>query len=71
MSVIGTAPVLANACRLSRPGTRVTIASPGLKPSERFMSVGSIGLPATLRGMPSGGRFSRLPVGVLGSEAVK
>jgi hypothetical protein len=35
------------------------------------MSVGSIGLPAALRGMPASGKFSRLPVGVLASATVK
>ena len=33
MSVIGTAPVRANAAGVSRPGTFVTIMLPGLKPS--------------------------------------
>jgi hypothetical protein len=36
MSVIGTAPVRANAAGVSRPGTFVMIVEPGLKPSERL-----------------------------------
>ena len=47
------------------------IGLPGLKPSARFMSVGSIGLPARLRGIESGSRFSRRPVGVEASGTVK
>ena len=35
-SVIGTAPVCANAAGVSRPGTFVTIGAPGLKPSDQL-----------------------------------
>ncbi len=71
MSVIGTAPVFANACGVSSPGTFVTIFWPGLKPSLRFHSSGRIGLPAMLRGVASGLRFSRRPVSVERSWTVK
>src|SRR3954468_14747488 len=71
MSVIGTEPVLAKASGVSSPGTLVTISEPGLKPSARFQSVGSMGLPATLRGMSSRLKSTRRPVGGLGSALVK
>ena len=64
MSVIGTAPVRSNAAWLSRPGTRVTIMFPGEKPSARFWSVGSIGLPTRFLGTEALFRFSWRPVGV-------
>ena len=53
------------------PGTWVTIRLPGLKPSARFMSVGSIGTPATFAGIDRRFMFSRLPVGVASSARVK
>ena len=36
MSVIGTAPVFANAAGVSSPGTFVTIGAPGLNPSDQL-----------------------------------
>jgi hypothetical protein len=59
-----------NASGLSSPGTLTMSIEPGLNPSARFMSVGSIAAPAALRGMPSVGRFSRRPVSVLASRSV-
>ena len=56
-------------CR-SSPGTNVRTSEPGEKPSLRFHSVGSIGLPAWLRGIASGERSTRLPVGVVSSATV-
>ena len=66
MSVIGTAPVRSNAAWLSSPGTLVTIMFPGEKPSARFWSVGSIGLPARFFGTEALFRFSLRPVGGVG-----
>ena len=42
----------------------------GLKPSLRFHSVGSMCTPSALTGVPSTGRSTRRPVGVLGSARV-
>lgn len=67
MSVIGTRPVRPK----SSPGTKVWIGEPGLKPSLRLYSSGRIGTPAALRGIPSSGSASRLPVGVEASGRVK
>src|SRR3954467_6993606 len=67
MSVIGTAPVLAR----SRPGTYVTISEPGENPPAWFQSGGSIGLPATLRGIEARSNATRRPVGVERSGFVK
>ena len=55
----------------SSPGTFVSIALPGLNPSARFMSAGSIGLPLLLRGMADFVRRRRSPVSVLLSRFVK
>ena len=63
--------VLLNACGLSIPATWVTICEPGLNPSSRFQSLGSIGVPAALRGVASGLTFRRIPVAVLASAVVK
>ena len=71
MSVFVGGSVLANACGLSMPGTCVTIGEPGLKPSSRFQSVGSIGAPAALRGVADGSMLRRSPVAVDGSARVK
>src|SRR3954452_4247036 len=71
MSVSGAGSVLANAFALSIPGTFVTIIEPGEKPSARFQSVGSIGLPAMLRGIPSTLKSTRRPVCVDASLVVK
>src|SRR5215475_7718591 len=71
MSVFVGGSVFANACGLSIPGTCVTIGEPGLKPSSRFQSVGSIGTPATFAGVASGLMSSRSPVGAEGSGWVK
>src|SRR4051812_11879028 len=67
MSASGTAPVFAR----SSPGTYVVICEPGEKPSARFQSVGSIGLPATLRGIDVRSNATRRPVGVERSAFVK
>ncbi len=67
MSVSGAAPVRAR----SRPGTTVRMADPGLKPSLRFHSVGSIGTPAALRGIESGENCTRRSVSVERSGTVK
>lgn len=71
MSVSGTSPVRSNAVWLSRPGTFSTIGSPGLKPSLRFHSVGSIGVLLELRGIESTEKSTRRPVGVERSLFVK
>jgi len=70
MSVIGTAPVRSNAACVSSPGTLVTSTEPGLKPSARFWSLTSIGLPATLRGTEAASSATRRPVAVDGSATV-
>ena len=62
---------LVNASGLSIPATWVTIWEPGLNPSSRFQSLGSIGVPAALRGVASGLTFRRIPVAVLASAVVK
>ncbi|WP_203885605.1 hypothetical protein [Planotetraspora kaengkrachanensis] len=67
MSVIGAALVLVK----STPGTLVRIGVPGLKPSLRFHSVGSIGVPATFCGIISGEKAIRRPVSVDRSATVK
>jgi hypothetical protein len=59
------------AAGLSSPGTFTSIALPGLKPSARFMSVGSIGLPFLLRGIADLVSASRRPVSVRLSRFVK
>ncbi len=71
MSVSGTRPVRSNAAWLSSPGTLRTIDSPGLKPSLRFHSVGSIGVPLEFRGIESTEKLTRRPVGVERSRTVK
>jgi hypothetical protein len=58
------------AAGVSRPGTFVSSIEPGLKPSARFMSRGSIGVPALLRGIEARARSRRLPVGVERSDSV-
>jgi hypothetical protein len=63
--------VFANARGLSIPGTCVTIGEPGLKPSSRFQSVVSMGVPAWFRGVDGGLTFRRSPVAVEGSPRVK
>jgi hypothetical protein len=67
MSVSGAAPVRSR----SRPGTAVRMVDPGLNPSLRFHSVGSIGVPAAFCGIARGLRFTRLPVSVELSRTVK
>jgi hypothetical protein len=67
MSVMGAAPVRAR----SMPGTDASSIEPGENPSLRFHSAGSIGVPATLRGICSGARLTRRPVGVDRSRTVK
>ena len=54
----------------SRPGTWVSRAVPGLKPSLRFHSVGSATTPSTLTGMPDSGRATSRPVSVSGDSTV-
>ncbi len=67
MSVIGAAPLRAR----SSPATYVTIIDPGLKPSLRFHSVGSIGTPLELAGIASGRKWTRRPVADESSRSVK
>jgi hypothetical protein len=55
----------------STPGTSVRIGVPGLKPSLRFHSAGSMGVPATFRGIAPGEKATRLPVAVDRSATVK
>src|SRR5436189_6187664 len=61
----------AKAAGVSRPGTRVMMSEPGLKPSLRFSALGSIGTPAALVGICVSDRSRRLPVAVVGSGFVK
>ena len=61
MSVTGAIPLAA----ASRPGTRTRIGEPGLNPSCRFHSVGSIGVPCTLAGIAAAANRTRFPVGLL------
>ena len=70
MSVSGTAPVFWKAVGLSRPGTRVTMLSPGLKPSLWLMPAGSMWTPWTLAGVESLLKLTRRPVGALASSTV-
>jgi hypothetical protein len=70
MSVIGAMPLRSNARRLSRPGTWTVICWPGLKPSARFHSLGSIRTPAVLAGIAALGSASRRPVAVCASRFV-
>ena len=63
-SPIGGSFDRAAASGLSRPGTFVTIMEPGLKPSARFWSVGSIHTPSLLAGIDSRFKLSRRPVTV-------
>src|SRR6516164_6552168 len=71
MSARRTAPVLANACGLSSPGTWTISALPGLKPSLRSYSATLIRCPAVLTGIAPAGRCTRRLVGDEGSERVK
>ena len=59
------------AAGLSRPGTLVASSVPGLKPSARLRSVGSIGLPALLRGIERRLRLTCRPVSLPLSRLVK
>src|SRR3954447_19838302 len=61
-SLSGTAPLGSLALR--------TIALPGLKPSARLMSDGSIGTPSEFFGICASLRFSRRPVSVVLSALV-
>jgi hypothetical protein len=70
MSVRGTEPVFWKAAGVSRPGTRVTTLSPGLKPSLRLMSAGLMWMFAAFAGVDAISRLRRSPVGVLESDAV-
>ena len=70
MSVTGTDPVFENASGVSIPGTRVTTAAPGLKPSLVFISAGLTWTPRALVGVESGASASRLPVSVPESDSV-
>ena len=71
MSVIGAIPLRSNARRLSRPGIRTVICWPGLNPSARFQSRGSIRTPSLLAGIAVRGSATRRPVGVRSSRFVK
>ncbi|TMK22915.1 MAG: hypothetical protein E6G68_01385 [Actinobacteria bacterium] len=67
-------PVIAavpQVCRRSRPGTNVRTSEPGEKPSLRFHSVGSIGLPTMLRGISASWKSTRFFVAVVASGFVK
>ena len=70
MSSIGTIPVRPKAAFVSRPGTFVTIGSPGLKPSLRFHDDGSIGLPPAFFGIDRTLKFTRRFVSVVESPVV-
>src|SRR4051812_20768927 len=67
MFVIGAAPVFTR----SSPGTYVTIMAPGLKPSLRFHSVGSIETPDAFAGIEARSKCTRRPVPLVGSATVK
>ena len=54
----------------SRPGTFVISIEPGLKPSARFMSAGSIGAPSLFLGIDERLSARRRPVGVEASAFV-
>src|SRR5215210_7078541 len=71
MSVIGTAPVRANASGVSSPGTFVTIMFPGLKPSFQLYGAALTGFPSRLRGIHSSRSARRRPVGLEASALVK
>ena len=49
--LIGIGLVFANACGLSRPGTRRVITCPGLKPSLRLYGAAVMGVPSLFCGM--------------------
>ena len=63
-------PLLRPAASVSRPGTFVISIEPGLKPSARFMSAGSIGVPSLFFGIDERWSASRRPVGVEASRFV-
>src|SRR4029079_4516696 len=67
MSVIGAAPGPAR----SSPGTYVTIMAPGLNPSLRFHSVGSMATPLEFDGIDRRSKCTRRPVPLVGSATVK
>ncbi len=67
----GTKPVLSKAACVSTSGIFTVIALPGLNPSARLKSVGSIGTPALFCGIASDWKSSRRPVSVEGSATVK
>ncbi len=69
--MIGTIPEFWNAAGVSTSGILTMISLPGLKPSARFMSVGSIGVPPMFFGIDSAFRLRRLPVAVEASLTVK
>ena len=69
--VSGGRLLLRAAAGVSSPGTFTSIALPGLKPSARFMSLGSIGLPLLFRGIADLTSASRRPVSVRLSRFVK
>ena len=71
MSLSGTRPLLSNAAFVWTSGTFTMIELPGLKPSARFWSVGSIPTPFLFTGVEAGLMFSRRPVSVVGSATVK
>ena len=55
----------------SRPGTCTRIIEPGLKPSLRFHSVGSMWTPLVLAGIDARSSETRRPVALVGSGRVK
>ena len=70
MSSTGTIRVRPKAAFVSRPGTFVTIGSPGLNPSLRFHDDGSIGLPPAFFGIDRTLKFTRRFVSVVESPVV-
>ena len=55
--------MFSNAAGVSTSGILIVIRLPGLKPSARFMSVGSMWTPPMFAGIDSRFRLRRLPVG--------
>ena len=71
MSVTGTSLLRRTARFVLRPGMKTVICWPGLKPSARFQSRGSMRTPSLFSGMPARGSARRRPVSVRPSRFVK
>ena len=71
MSVIGTSLLRLAARSVLSPFRKTVICWPGLKPSARFQSRGSIRTPSLFSGIPARGSASRRPVSVRRSFFVK